>query len=105
MPFSRCLAQIGLVAANGAVHHALTEKRTAPRYSLARMAKIQLGYDAPAAYCLIIDISDGGVRVYLNGLEVPDEFVLLLSGDGPAMDGRYRVVWRQGDEVGAKYVR
>jgi hypothetical protein len=80
------------------------EKRTAPRYPLARMAKIQLGYDAPAAYCIITDISDGGVRVYLNGLEVPDEFVLLLSGDGPAKDGRYKVVWRQGDEVGAKYV-
>ena len=45
-----------------------------------------------------------GVRVYLNGLEVPDEFVLLLSGDGPAKGGRYKVVWRQGDEVGAKYV-
>jgi len=80
------------------------EKRTAPRYPLARMAKIQVGYDSPSAYCIITDISDGGVRVYLNGLEVPDEFVLLLSGDGPAIDGRYRVVWREGDEVGAKYV-
>jgi hypothetical protein len=30
------------------------EKRAAPRYPLARMAKIQLGYDAPAAYCLIL---------------------------------------------------
>jgi hypothetical protein len=81
------------------------EKRTAPRYPLARMAKIQPGYDAAPAYCLITDISQGGVRIYLNGLEVPDEFVLLLEGDGPAMDGRYRVVWREGDEVGAKYVR
>jgi hypothetical protein len=68
------------------------EKRTAPRYPLARMAKIQLGYDGPLAYCLITDISDGGVRIYLNGLDVPDEFALLLSGDGPAKDGRYRYV-------------
>jgi PilZ domain len=81
------------------------ERRTVPRYPLARMAKIQLGYDAQPAYCIITDISDGGVRLYLNGLEVPDEFVLLLSGDGPAMDGRFRVVWREGNEVGAKYVR
>jgi hypothetical protein len=80
------------------------ERRTVPRYSLERMAKIQLGYDAPPTYCLVTDISEGGVRLYLNGLEVPDEFVLLLSGDGPAKDGRYKVVWRQGDEVGAKYV-
>jgi hypothetical protein len=80
------------------------ERRTVPRYTLERMAKIQLGYDGPLAYCLITDISDGGVRIYLNGLDVPDEFVLLLSGDGPAKDGRYKVVWREDDEVGAKYV-
>ena len=80
------------------------ERRTVPRYSLERMAKIQLGYDAPPTYCFVTDISEGGVRLYLNGLEVPDEFVLLLSGDGPAKDGRYKVVWRQGNEVGAKYV-
>jgi len=69
------------------------ERRTVPRYSLERMAKIQL-----------TDTSEGGVRLYLNGLEIPDEFVLLLSGEGPAKDGRYKVVWRQGNEVGAKYV-
>jgi PilZ domain len=80
------------------------ERRTVPRYTLERMAKIQLSYDAPPTYCLVTDISEGGVRLYLNGLEVPDEFVLLLSGDGPAKDGRYKVVWRQGNEVGAKYV-
>ena len=51
------------------------------------MAKIQVGYDAPPAYCIITDISDGGVPIYLNELEVPDEFVLLLFGDGPAIDG------------------
>jgi PilZ domain len=79
------------------------ERRTVPRYSLERMAKIQLGYAVPPTYCLVTDISEGGVRLYLNGLEVPDEFVLLLSGDGPAKDGRYKVVWRQGNEVGAKY--
>ena len=62
------------------------------------------GTTRPRAYCLVTDISEGGVRLYLNVLEGPDEFVLLLSGDGPAIDGRYRVVWREGDEVGAKYV-
>jgi PilZ domain len=80
------------------------ERREKPRYPLERLAKIQLGFDSPPSYCLITDISDGGVRIHLNGLEVPDEFVLLLSGDGPAKDGRYRVVWRHGNEVGAKLV-
>jgi hypothetical protein len=50
------------------------------------------------------DISNGGVRFTANGYVVPDEFVLLLSGDGPARDGAYRVIWRLGDEVGAKYI-
>jgi hypothetical protein len=80
------------------------EERRLRRYPLERMAKIQFGYDTPPCYCLITDISDGGVRLHANGLQIPDEFVLLLSGDGPARDGRYRVVWRQGDEIGAKYV-
>ncbi len=79
------------------------DRRKVPRYPLERMAKIQFGYDAVPTYCLITDISDGGVRLFLNGLEIPDEFVLLLSGDGPAKDGRYKVVWRTGNEVGAKY--
>ena len=52
--------------------------------------------------CLITDISDGGVRLHVEGFEVPDEFVLLLSGDGlTAKERAYRVVWRLGYEVGA----
>jgi hypothetical protein len=80
------------------------ERREAQRYPLERLAKIQVGIDTPPCYCLISDISDGGVRFHRNGLEIPDEFVLLLSGDGPAQDGRYRVIWRQGDEIGAKHI-
>jgi PilZ domain len=81
------------------------EKRGAPRYPLERLAKIQIGQGQEARYCLISDISDGGVRINTFGFVVPDEFVLLLSGDGPARDGTYRVVWRLGQDVGAKLVR
>jgi len=70
------------------------EKRTAPRYPLARMAKIQLGYDAQPAYCIITDISDGGVRLHVDGFDVPDEFVLLLSGHRVTQESKYKVVWR-----------
>ena len=80
------------------------ERRETSRSPLARLAKIQCGMDAPPCYCLITDISNGGVRFSANGYAVPDEFVLLLSGDGPARDGAYRVIWRLGDEVGAKYI-
>jgi hypothetical protein len=80
------------------------EKRGAPRYPLERLAKIQLGLGQPPRYCVITDISGGGVRVNTFGFNVPDEFVLLLSGDGPAQDGTYRVIWRIGRDVGAKFV-
>ena len=59
----------------------------------------------PALYCVVTDISDGGVRVHANGFYVPDEFVLLVAGDGPFQNGTYRVIWRRDDEVGAKLVR
>ena len=80
------------------------EKRASPRYPLERLAKIQPGPANPPRYCLITDISDGGVRINTFGFNPPDEFELLLSGDGPARDGTYRVIWRLGHDVGAKLV-
>jgi hypothetical protein len=81
------------------------ERRQTPRHGLARVAKIQLGTGTAPLYCVVTDISDGGVRVHSNGFHVPDEFVLLLDGDGPFQNGTYRVVWRRDDDVGAKLVR
>ncbi len=80
------------------------DKRGSPRYPLERLAKIQLGQGNPPRYCLITDISGGRVRINTFGFNVPDEFVLLLSGDGPAQDGTYRVIWRLGQDVGAKFL-
>lgn len=47
-------------------------------------------------------MSDGGIRLNTLGSEIPDEFILNFSGDGPAQDGRYSVMWRLGADVGAK---
>jgi hypothetical protein len=80
------------------------EKRGLPRYPLERLAKIQLGPGNPPRYCLVTDISGGGVRINAFGFNPPDEFVLLISGDGPAGDGAYRVIWRLGYDVGAMLV-
>ena len=82
------------------------ERRQEPRQGLARVAQIQLRNDAAPIYCVVTDMSDGGVRVHANGFHVPDEFVLLLSnGDGPFQNGTYRVIWRRDEEVGAKLLR
>ena len=54
--------------------------------------------------CLITDISDGGVRLHAEGFDVPDEFVLLLDGDLKSRERAYKVVWRLGYEIGAKFL-
>jgi len=44
------------------------------------------------------------VRLHIPGFDVPDEFVLLLSGDGVVRESTYKVVWRRAHEVGAEFV-
>ena len=64
-----------------------------------------IGADTAPRDSLILGISDGGVRLYVVGFDVPDEFVLLLSGDnGIEQANKFKVVWRQDNEVGAKFV-
>ena len=79
-----------------------TLRRRSSRRHCFRAAKIQLG--AWTRDCLVIDISDGGVRLNAEGLDVPNEFVLLLSADGVVRESMCKVAWRYGDEVGAKFV-
>jgi hypothetical protein len=48
-------------------------RRSARRYHC-RAAKIQLGGGTVARDCLVINISNGGVRLNVEGLDVPDAF-------------------------------
>ncbi len=78
------------------------DRRLSRRRVLNRVATIQFGNGTLPRDCLITDISDSGVRLHVEGFEVPDEFVLLLSGDDVAAKERvYKVVWRLGYEIGA----
>ena len=47
---------------------------------------------------------DGGVRLQLNGCEIPDDFALVFGPNELAQSGRYKVVWRLGNDVGAKFL-
>ena len=81
------------------------ERRSSRRRALNRVAKIQGGTGGLPRDCLITDISDGGVRLHAEGFDVPDEFVLLLDGDDLKSGERaYKVVWRLGYEIGAKFL-
>jgi hypothetical protein len=68
------------------------------------MAKIQVGTGSPPRDCVIADISTGGVKLEVEGFDVPDDFVLILSANGVAKECNYQVVWRIGHEVGARFV-
>jgi hypothetical protein len=81
------------------------DRRRSRRCLLNRVAKIQVATGTLPRDCLITDISDGGIRIHVEDVDVPDEFVLMLSGEGLAASERaYRVVWRLGYEIGAEFV-
>jgi PilZ domain len=82
----------------------LIDRRKARRRLINRLAKIQLANCGLPRDCLITDISTGGVRLHVEGFEVPDDFVLLLCGDDLAKECNYQVVWRLGHEIGARFV-
>jgi hypothetical protein len=79
------------------------ERRRTPRHQLGRVAAIIFGHGEERS-CLVKDFSDGGVRLQLNGFEIPDDFALLFAPNELARSGRYKVVWRLGKDVGAKFV-
>ena len=79
-------------------------RRREARQRCYRPAKIKLAAGARACDCTVVDFSDGGVRLNVEGLNVPDEFVLLISNKGKVEERAYKVVWRFGNELGAKFV-
>ncbi len=82
------------------------DRRQSPRRVINRMAKIVVANGTLPRDCMVTDISDGGVRLHVEGFDVPDDFVLLLSGEGLGAKERvYKVAWRLGYEIGAKFVR
>jgi hypothetical protein len=80
------------------------ERRRAARTPFGRMAAIVTKQGTERQFCLVTDISDSGVRLQINNFDVPDVFALLFRPDGPTHSGNYKVVWRAGREIGAKFV-
>jgi hypothetical protein len=69
-----------------------------------RVAKIEFEAGIHARACHLIEISDTGVRLHVKGLHIPDEFVLLTSGNGIVRENTYKVISRRGHQVSAKFV-
>jgi hypothetical protein len=79
----------------------LKERRRHGRHSINCVAKIQSAGSLPRD-CLVTDISDGGARLYAEGIVIPDQFVLLLTGSR-TVRRECRVVWRLGNEIGVEF--
>jgi hypothetical protein len=81
----------------------LGERRKHQRKKINRIGKLQTDSYSLPRDCLITDISQTGARLFAEGVEVPDQFQLLISGDG-GVRRECRVVWRLGGEIGVAFV-
>lgn len=51
--------------------------------------------------CTVTDISDGGVKVIAEYLDIPAEFTIILSEGRPR---QCKLAWRIGCELGAQFI-
>jgi hypothetical protein len=78
------------------------ERRQALRYMFNRYARVQAELAGPSRDCLIVNMSENGVRLHSEFADLPDDFTLVLAeGDRPRRS--CRVVWRLGFEIGAQF--
>ena len=78
----------------------LANRRKAERRVCSRLAKIHFGAGSLPRDCTITDISDGGVKVVAEFLEVPPQFTIIFA---PDYSRQCRLRWRIGCEFGAEF--
>ena len=79
------------------------DRRDAERHKIDRVARFHgKAVGTLPRDCLIIDVSDSGIRIHAEGVDVPDDFVITINGVQPQRR-ECRVVWRLGFEVGAEF--
>lgn len=79
----------------------LANRRRSERRLCRSVAKIQFGTGSLPRDCVITDVSDGGVKVIAEHLDVPAEFTIILSAGHPR---QCRLAWRIGCEFGAQFI-
>ncbi len=79
----------------------LANRRRSERRLCRRFAKIQFGTGSLPRDCTITDISDGGVKVIAEYVDIPSDFTIILSEGRPR---QCKLAWRIGCEFGAQFV-
>jgi hypothetical protein len=80
---------------------AVANRRKSERRLCRSLARIQFGTGSLPRDCTITDISDGGVKVIAEYVDLPSEFTIILSEGRPR---QCRLAWRIGCEFGAQFV-
>jgi hypothetical protein len=81
----------------------LGDRRQHRRHAINRIAKFQENSHSLPRDVLITDISRQGARLFADGIEIPDQFHLTITGE---VGGRRecKVVWRLGGEIGVTFM-
>ena len=79
------------------------ERRRSVRYNFNRYARIQVEMSGVSRDCLIVNMSEDGVRLHSEIGDMPSDFILMIT-DAPRPRRSCRVVWRLGYEIGAKFI-
>ena len=78
-------------------------RRKSERFAMCGPAQIRVGAGAMPREVRVTNISDGGVRILAEGVDVPRNFTLYILG-AKSPPRKCRVVWRLGNELGAEFV-
>jgi len=80
----------------------IKEQRRTVRRPIGHIGTILTEPDESPRLCIVMDESDGGVRISIpHDFELPDKFILRrYSGT----EARYKVVWRKGRLTGAQLI-
>ena len=78
------------------------ERRRLARRVINRTAQFRSELGSLPRDCMIVDISDGGARLFSEA-DVPATFTLSVSDEGGDTHRECRVVWRVGGEFGVEF--
>jgi hypothetical protein len=81
------------------IWHVVKHRRCTVRQALGYIGFIQTEPDAALRYCVVMDESEGGVRLSIpDDLAVPSRFFLRYAGT----EGAYKVLWQNDRVLGAE---
>jgi len=81
-----------------------SNKRASQRKSIKRPAYLYTRDGWPVGNCMTMDISTTGARLsLLTSEELPSEFLISFSASG-AVRRNCKLVWRDGDVIGVRFV-